>query len=339
MIDDVLDPDPQFEEKPDMTPLEFQPILKRTRWGGRRLATLLGKPIGDGADWAESWEISDHGEDQSVVRDGPYAGWTLHRLIEARNRPLLGRHAGRSQFPLLVKFLDANDRLSVQVHPNDERAPHFQPGENGKTEAWIILHAEPGSALYVGLRENVDRRALQEHLENGTVEGCLHRFRVEPGDCVFLPAGTVHAIGEGIVLAEIQQPSDLTFRLYDWGRLGSDGNPRPLHIAEALECIDFRQGPGRPVVPQRIADAPTPVEELVRCDHFVIRRHRSAEPFSTGGDERFRVLMMLSGKAEVRCAEESRPMTLGTTLLIPAAAGNVELIPDGESVVLESFLA
>src|SRR5690606_2788447 len=151
-----------------------------------------------GNDYAESWELADHGNDQSVVLNGEYAGWTLRRLVEEKNAELFGRHAGMTQFPLLVKFLDAHDRLSVQVHPNDEQAKQYDPHENGKTEAWVIVDAEPGAKLYAGLKEGVTADQLRQASENGTVEQLLHSFEVSPGECVFIPAGTVHAIGAGI---------------------------------------------------------------------------------------------------------------------------------------------
>ncbi|MCH7686527.1 MAG: cytosine permease [Planctomycetes bacterium] len=252
--------------------IEFKPILKRIRWGGRRLGTIMGKPIGNADDYAESWDIADHGQDQSVVLNGSYQGETLNELVCSKNVEMLGIHAGREQFPLLVKFLDAHDRLSVQVHPNDEQAREFNPRENGKTEAWVILEAGPQSVIYAGLKPEVTQAKLEANLKAGTVESCLHCFQVSAGDCVFIPAGTVHAIGEGILLTEIQQSSDLTFRLFDWGRLGSDGIPREVHIEESLQCIDFDRGAVDPVVPHIVSTSGSDVEELVRCDYFVIRR-------------------------------------------------------------------
>ena len=181
---------------------------------------------------------------------GPWAGRTLHELVRDHGAELLGTQAGLPQFPLLVKFLDANDRLSVQVHPNDQQAAAAIPGERGKTEAWVILEAEPEACVFAGLRPEVDRDALSRAIAEGTVEACLHRLRVRPGDCVFIPAGTVHALGEGVLLAEVQQSSDITYRLHDWNRLGPDGRPRPLHIEASLACTDFTRGPVGPQVPQ-----------------------------------------------------------------------------------------
>jgi mannose-6-phosphate isomerase len=318
--------------------IEFKPILKRIRWGGRRLGTTMGKPIGNADDYAESWDIADHGQDQSVVLNGFYQGETLNELIHNQNVEMLGIHAGREQFPLLVKFLDAHDRLSVQVHPNDEQAREFNPHENGKTEAWIILEADPKSVIYAGLKSEVTRKTLESNLETGTVENCLHCFQVSPGDCVFIPAGTVHAIGEGILLAEIQQSSDLTFRLFDWGRLGTDGNPREVHIEESLQCIDFDRGPVDLVVPHIVSTSGSDVEELVRCDDFVLRRHRTGKPFSIVHDNRFHILMMLRGNAALICENQRKNVSMGSTVLMPADASDVRVVPEGEIILLETFL-
>ncbi|MGH7201883.1 MAG: type I phosphomannose isomerase catalytic subunit [Planctomycetaceae bacterium] len=316
--------------------LEFDPILKRIRWGGRRLGRVLGKPIGEEPDYAESWEIADHGDDQSVVRSGPWQGWTLSRLVTEQGRELLGRHAGREQFPLLIKFLDASDRLSVQVHPDDRQAKRYDPRENGKTEAWVILDAEPGSRIYAGLNAGVDRARLRRHLDEGAVEECLHSFPAATGDGVFIPAGTVHAIGEGVLLAEIQQSSDITFRLYDWGRVDRDGNPRELHIDQALDCIDFDRGPVAPVTPQTIGDHGA--EELVRCEHFVLQRRRTDRPFHISSGDRCHVLMTLDGSADAICDGEAARLDRGKTVLMPAGAGDLQIEPAGTMTLLDAFL-
>jgi mannose-6-phosphate isomerase len=318
-----------------MQPLEFHPILKRIRWGGRRLGTVLGKPIGDASDYAESWEIADCGNDQTTVAEGPFEGWTLSRLVAAEGAALFGRNRGPAHFPLLIKFLDCNDRLSVQVHPNDEQARRMGRGSNGKTEAWVILEAKPDSRIYAGLKSGVDRRSLERHLDAGTVEECLHSFPARPGDCVFIPAGTVHALGEGILLVETQQSSDVTFRLFDWGRLGPDGKPRPLHRDEALACIDFERGPVNPIAPREVAKRPERTEELVSCNYFVLRRRTLSHPLSLGDNGTFHVLMPLAGQVDVSAGDYQKRLRLGETLLAPAAAGGVTLSPAGEAIVLE----
>ena len=318
-----------------MTPLRFRPLLKRIRWGGTRLGSVLGKPIGSESDYAESWELCDHGSDQSVVDGGAWDGLTLRQLMASHGRELCGTERLLRQFPLLVKFLDASDRLSVQVHPNDVQARFFNPHENGKTEAWVILDARPDSRLYAGLKRGVDVFRLQQHLSAGTVEECLHSYPVRAGDCVFIPAGTVHAIGEGILLAEVQQSSDLTFRLHDWGRLGADGQPRPLHIEESLACIDFDRGPVDPVNPRRLNLVS---EELVASEFFTLHRHTLRDSWHVASDGRFHALLVLGGCGMLTCDDTEHPLQTGSTLLLPATCPPVLIKPRGELILLDAFL-
>ncbi len=320
----------------ELYPLRFRPILRRYLWGGRRLAALLGKPLGPGDDYAESWEVVDHGEDQSVVQYGPLAGATLAELVRARGGDLLGRHAPRERFPLLLKFLDGQKPLSVQVHPNDAQAARQSPPDAGKTEAWVVLAAEPGSLIYAGLRPGVDRPALQQAVHQGTCEPLLHRFEPAVGDCVFLPAGTVHALGAGLLVAEIQQSSDTTFRLFDWNRAGPDGKPRPLHVQQALEVIDFGRGPETPQAPR---DTPTRGEQLlVECEQFVLRRRRVDQPQTVGGHDRCHILSVIEGSLRVESDPSDENLTVGSTVLLPASAGPVELVPEEPTVLLVSHL-
>ncbi|HXY33399.1 MAG TPA: type I phosphomannose isomerase catalytic subunit [Planctomycetaceae bacterium] len=329
-----------------MHPLHFRPILKRMRWGGRRLGTLLGKPLGEGSDYAESWEIADCGPDQTTVVGGVYQGWTLRQLVETHGTAILGLQSTADHFPLLIKFLDAHDRLSVQVHPNDDQARRLGRGPRGKTEAWLVLFAEPHARLYTGLKRGVDRAAFVGGVDRNRIEECLHSYHVHPGDCVMVPAGTVHAIGEGIVLAEIQQSSDLTFRIDDWGRLGADGKPRMLHRDEALECIDFDRGPVDPIKPQRHEEDEHQVENLVACPYFEMRRHVLTSSWRLPDDERFRILMPLAGHAEVHHEAWRQTLGLGDTLLIPACLERVTVAPaspegsraSASTIVLEVFV-
>lgn len=318
-----------------MEPLIFEPLIKQIRWGGRKLGSVLGKPIGDAADYAESWEIADHPSGQSVVANGSLAGRRLNDLLQSHAEELLGRHAGMTQFPLLIKFLDANDWLSLQVHPNDQQAVRYDPQENGKTEAWIIVDAEPDSQICAGLKSGVTSDDLRRHLAQGTVEETLNMIPAVPGECVFVPAQTVHALGPGILLAEIQQQSNLTFRLHDWGRMGSDGKPREIHVQESLECIDFDRGPVTPVTPIRLADGSHSFEELVRCDYFVIRRHASVNSFTIRTDDRFRILMLLEGRGSLSTPSGELNVQKGSTVLIPAAVETVRVTPESRLTALE----
>ena len=316
-------------------PLRFEPILRQLIWGGRRLGTVLHKAIGSASDYAESWELSDYHDKVSVVNDGPMAGTTLRELVQLRGEELLGPAIGRrEQFPLLVKFIDANQNLSVQVHPDDEKARRLA-GDSGKTEAWVILAAEPGSLIYAGLKAGVGPGDLNEAIRSGNVEPLLHRFEAKPGDSILIEAGTVHAIGAGVLLAEIQQMSDATFRVYDWNRVGPDGKPRPLHIREAMESIDFQRGPVDPVPPiaEEIDGAGTR-EHLARSRYFALDRLKIRRATTVGSHDRFTVVMALKGSADLTQGRWSGRLEFGQTRLLPAAVGPCEVAPRGEAVIL-----
>ncbi len=324
---------------PPLYPLRFEPIIKRLIWGGRRLGTVLHKPIGEGTDYAECWEISDHRADVSKIADGPLAGMGLRQLIRERSEELLGADfADREQFPLLVKFIDARQDLSVQVHPDDEKGRRLA-NDNGKTETWVVMHAEPGSKIYAGLKEGVSREQFAVAIARGSVEHLLHSFPAVPGDCILIPAGTVHAIGAGVMLAEIQQMSDATFRIHDWGRVGADGKPRQLHIAESLEAIDFDQGPVVPIRAEALPVAGGTLERLARSDYFALDRLNldGSGPAEVGTPGRFTILVVLEGAVDVQSGPDgwdSQPLEYGETLLIPASVGTCQVAPRGEARVL-----
>jgi mannose-6-phosphate isomerase len=317
-------------------PLRFEPIFRRYLWGGRRLGTVLGKSLGEGDDYAESWEISDHGDDQSVVTHGPLAGQTLHSLVTDHGPALLGRHDPQRQFPLLMKFLDANKTLSLQVHPNDAQARQLDPPDLGKTEAWVVLDAEPGSKIYAGLQPGVDQDTLEKHLRDGNAQQCVNIFEPEVGDCILLEAGTVHAIGAGLLVAEIQQASDTTFRLFDWNRLGTDGKPRQLHIEQSLAVTDFDRGPIGASEPQPTDDPG--VVRLAACDKFVLDRVEHSLSRPCCGDERFHILAVIEGTVELTGDPSGELLAKGDTALIPAECGEVAIVPQGRAVLLDMYL-
>ena len=196
-----------------------------------------------------------------------------------------------------MKFLDAAQRLSVQVHPDDARAARLTPPDLGKTEAWVILEAEPGSLIYAGLRPGVDRQTLAAAIGQGRCQDCLNVFQPSVGDCIFLPAGTVHALGAGLLVAEIQQSSDVTYRLFDWNRLGPDGKPRPLHVEQGLDAVDFQRGPVGPQQP-RPAERPE-VSRLVECERFVLDRWAFDAPLPAGGDNRCHIIVIVEGAVRI----------------------------------------
>jgi mannose-6-phosphate isomerase len=317
-------------------PLRFQPLFRRYLWGGRRLGTVLNKPIGEGEDYAESWELVDHGADQSVVLAGEAQGKTLHELVQQAGASLLGRHHPQSQFPLLFKFLDCRKDLSLQVHPNDEQARRQTPPDLGKTEAWIILDAEPGSVIYTGLKRGFDRPAVEREIARGTLPLCLNKFEPQAGDCIFIPAGIVHALGAGFLVAEIQQASDTTFRLFDWNRVGPDGKPRALHIEQGLAVTDFSHGPVMPQTPQP-TDQPH-IERLVSCDKFVLDRWQIASPQSLAADDRFHLMVVLAGEVRLENDPVAAPVRAGEIALLPASCQGRKLQAATGTVLLDIYL-
>jgi mannose-6-phosphate isomerase len=300
-----------------MHPLLLTPIYRRYLWGGRRFTTLLGRDLPSGNDFAESWELVDRGADQSVVAAGPLAGATLGDLVRHRGVELLGRHAPRAAFPLLFKYLDACRDLSVQVHPDDARAARLTPPDLGKTEAWYVIDAAAGSRIYAGLRDGVDRQTLAAAVQAGRCAEVLHAFEPQAGDCVFIPAGTVHALGAGLVIAEIQQSSDVTYRLYDWDRVGADGKPRPLHVEAGLDAVT-RFGP---VAPARLeaSSARANARRLVTSDFFVFDEIRTPGDWQVGGDDACHFVTVLSGEFHLDEAWRLPPLLPGTSMLMPAA--------------------
>jgi mannose-6-phosphate isomerase len=316
-------------------PLRFKPILRRLIWGGQRLGSILHKPIDNEKDYAESWELSDYHDQVSVVEEGSLAGATLRDLVHARAGDLLGPALGpRDQFPLLVKFIDAHQDLSVQVHPDDEKGRRLA-NDNGKTETWVIIDSEPGSLIYAGLRPGVSREQFASAIESGRVEPLLHHFEPRPGDSVLIEAGTVHAIGAGVLLAEIQEMSDATFRIYDWGRTGPDGKPRQLHVSEALQSIDFDRGPVNPITPRVAASADGVTRELLaRSQYFALERLTLAQPALVGDTERFTIVMGLKGTSTVEHGGNPVRLDFGQTLLLPAVLGPCKISPRGEATLL-----
>ncbi|MFO0863813.1 MAG: type I phosphomannose isomerase catalytic subunit [Gemmataceae bacterium] len=301
------------DEAGTMDPLVFEPYLRPTPWGGRKLGELFAKPLPRIGNFGESWEISPHPVHVSRVAQGPHQGKTLNELCEAYPRELLGS-AAPGRFPLLIKLLDCRELLSIQVHPNDALASKLSAERSGKTEAWVVLHAERGAKIDAGFKPGVTRSEVERRLAEGTLEGALHSFSPRAGQCVYLPAGTVHAVGGGVVMAEVQQASDATFRLYDWNRVGADGARRQLHIPEALESIDWSRGPVDPVVPVLTRhEGDVREERLVHCDCFTLDRFilQAGANLETTGPT---IWMVLSGAATVGCTS----LVAGGSILVPA---------------------
>ncbi|HVW00776.1 MAG TPA: type I phosphomannose isomerase catalytic subunit [Planctomycetaceae bacterium] len=313
-----------------MDPLVFEPYFRPQVWGSRRLADRLGKALPAEGNFGESWEISGHPQHVSHVAEGPLAGTSLQELCQRHGRELFGAQPPQGEFPLLIKYLDCHVPLSVQVHPNDELARQLLGEDQGKTEAWVILDADPAARVYAGLRPGTTRESLEHHLDAGTVADCLHEFHPQAGDCVFLPAGTVHAVGDGVLIAEVQQTSDATFRLWDWNRLGPDGKPRALHRQQALAAIDWSAGPVAPVHPQPLGDLTRNVtgERLVDSPYFRMDRLQISGESELAPAGVLSIWMVLGGTAVLQSkGGYRREFSRGETVLVPAAAPRLEWSP------------
>lgn len=326
-------------------PLTFQPLLKERVWGGRKLETLFHKPLPPGKLIGESWEISDRPGDISVIANGPLAGRDLRWLMEHHGEELLGEAtalAGR--FPLLVKILDAQEKLSLQVHPPAHLAA--QLGGEPKTEMWYFVATEPGAEIFAGLKRGVTRAEFARKISDGTVADCFHRLPVHRGDAMFLPSGRVHAIGGGSVIFEIQQNSDTTYRVFDWNRVGLDGKPRELHVEQSLASIDFldfepalidlrdaaTSAGQRQLVPEAKAKAPRTGETNppFRVEARVLAsKETSGCEFGTP-----LVLGVVSGRIEIQSAAASLGLSAGQFALLPASLRRANFMAHEASEIL-----
>ena len=317
-------------------PLRFEPIYQYRLWGGRRLADVLTAPLPSGPI-GEAWILSDRDDHQSRVTDGPLKGRTIGQLRQQFPEQLLGRLAERfSRFPLLLKFIDAHEMLSVQVHPSDVHKDLLPAGETGKTEAWVVLSAGTASHIYAGLKPGTTADDLRRAITDETVADNLVCFTPKPSDGVFLPAGTVHALGGDAVVFEVQQNSDVTFRLYDWDHVDvKTGQRRPLQVAQALACIDFAGGAAGLVTP--VVESKTPVgrERLFYCEHFWLWRLRGQSPFTVGAAGVPRILVCIEGAGQVEHLGANYAVGKGDVLLLPAVVGECTFHPHGAVTLLE----
>lgn len=302
-------------------PLTFRPIFKERVWGARNLERLYGKKLPATVPIGESWEISDRPGDVSVIANGPLAGKDLHWLVENHRADLLGDaklEAGR--FPLLIKLLDAQEKLSLQVHPPAAKAKELKG--DPKTEMWFIADAIANAELYVGLKRGVTRTDFERRIADGTVAECFHRAPVKAGDSMFLPSGRVHAIGAGLVIFEIQQNSDTTYRVFDWNRVGLDGKPRELHVPQSLASIDFNDFEPALVAGEEVVGPNFRSRQLVKHPLFVVEQFtvasREAILFRR---QRMQIIGVVSG--EVRVGEVT--LRAGEFCLLPASLPVVEI--------------
>lgn len=316
-------------------PLVFHPIFKERVWGGRRLETLYKKPLPPGAIVGESWEISDRPGDESIIANGEFSGKSIRWLMENFEKDLLGdaKPSQNGRFPLLVKILDAGEDLSLQVHP--PAAVAAQLGGEPKTEMWYVTHAEPGSALYAGLNPGISKSDFEKKLKEGTLQECLKRFEVKQGDAIFIPSGRIHGLGKGIVLFEIQQNSDTTYRVYDWNRVGFDGKPRQLHIEEALKSIDFQDYSANLIQTKYSQSQTFKIRYLVDDRLFRINgcKVRRGARFKLSSDTAH-IIGVLKGTLGISYENVSVELNCGQFCLIPAAVKQVSFTAQRETEFL-----
>ena len=305
-------------------PLTFVPVYRDYLWGGNRIPNLYRRPF-SGPICAESWEIADRPEGMSVVAAGPSRGRTLRDLIEQTGPALLGTEVRGGRFPLLVKIIDAREKLSVQVHPNDRDAKAF--GGEAKTEMWYALPGMDGSYVYAGLRPGVDRAAFLDALRRERLEETLCRIPLKAEEGIFIPGGRVHAIGEGCLLLEVQQNSDTTYRVYDWGRKSADGRPRPLHLEQALRVINWDDASPGKTVPRREESAEGhSVDAILTCPHFQVERLAITGRADFGNDGRsFHALFIADGIVCLATDGFDADLHAGTSVLVPAAVRQYRL--------------
>ena len=361
-------------------PLKFKPFFKEKIWGGAKIKNILHRPVANMTHCGESWEISAIEDNVSVVDNGFLADENdLNELIEVYMGELLGDKVYDQYglgFPLLIKYIDATDDLSVQVHPDDKLAQE-RYGMNGKTEIWYVIQADEGAGLYVGFKEGVTRVQYCDAVDAGTVDQLLNFYPVKPGDLFFIPAGTVHAIGKGVLLAEIQQPSDVTYRIFDWNRVDAQGNSRELHVDEAFDAIHFENDPVqnendapneetlRATSPKNndgAGDAQKSTEngevclipagkvsyeekfnttsKLLRSPFFNLNEIYFEKPLKKTYTEidSFIVYMCIEGHVHGFTDEEQVELKTGELMLVPACTPELNLIPEGKSRLLEVYL-
>lgn len=313
----------------DRQPMKLQPYISETVWGGNRLVEEYGIDPQGHANCAEAWMLSAHPRGSSTVQNGPFAGQTLEQVFSARPDLFGTKCAGAQRFPVLVKFIDAREDLSLQVHPHDGDSV-LQPGEAGKTECWYILQAQPGAKLYLGFREAITRSQFAHAIEDKTIMSYVQPFEVEEGDFFYIPAGTLHAIGKGVLLAEVQQNSDTTYRVYDYNRL-QNGQPRPLHTRQAKAVVDLL-----PYEPRRQKRGLFGTKRLCECEYFNVEEHDNRFGFSDEAeDASFLSLLILEaeGGSKLEWNGMEMPLRKGESVLIPAGAGKFGVDGDVKALI------
>lgn len=320
----------------NLYPLKFTPILKDKIWGGQKLKTILNKNS-DLPNVGESWEISDVEGDTSIVNNGSLKGKSLKDLLDVYKEELIGKHnykTFKNKFPLLIKFIDAKEDLSIQLHPNDELAAK-RHNSFGKTEMWYVFQADPGSNLIVGFNQEMTPEKYLKHLNDKTLTQILNFDEVKEGDTYFVEVGRVHAIGAGVMVAEIQQTSDITYRVYDWDRVDSEGNERELHNDLAIDAFDFDMPDNFRVTYDK---TPNQSNEMVSCPYFTTNYLKINQTLQKENNhDSFIIYMCVDGDAEITANGSSEHIKKGETMLLPAAIKQFE-ISSKNATLLEVYV-
>ncbi len=320
-------------------PLKFKPVFREKIWGGKKLNEALAMDVGDISKCGEAWVLSGVKQNETVVSEGFLAGNELNELVEIYMDDLVGEKVFekyKNEFPILVKFIDADDYLSIQVHPDDELAQKRGLG-NGKTEMWYIISADEGAELISGFSKKVDKETYLHHLENKTLNDILNVEKVKAGDVFFMPAGRVHALGPGILMAEIQQTSDTTYRIYDYDRVDAHGKKRELHTEEALDAIDFNVYDNYRSQYSKVKNKRVEVvnqscftTSIIDLDQPLDRDYQTLDSFV--------IFTCVQGKSEIRYNEGSINLKMGECLLIPNEISDIKIIPAPQVKILETFI-
>lgn len=319
-------------------PLMFNHVYKERVWGGERLESVYKREIPT-KKTGESWELACHKEGMSIVTNGLYKGKSLQYIYSNFGEELMGaKYHEYDRFPLLVKLIDAKDRLSLQVHPNDPFANLLEAGEYGKSEMWYVLHAKPGAKLVIGLKDGVTKDDFVQGLIDQDLLPCLNEVAVEEGDVFYIPAGLLHAIGEDVMVAEIQQSSDMVYRVFDWNRMGLDGKPRELHLEKALGSIDFEHRiDKRKLQGIRVSGLNKESTLLIADRHFAVEKVKlSGYSYDSTEESKMMILLCLSGELEITWENQAYLVEEGESILLPASTGEFEM--NGRCEFLKSYI-
>jgi len=319
-------------------PLKFEPILKEKIWGGNKLQSILNKEIKEN-NAGESWEISGVKGDISVISNGPLKGKNLQEVLSESKEELVGKRVYstyKNEFPLLIKFIDAQDDLSIQVHPDDELAKE-RHNSFGKTEMWYVINSDEGSELISGFNQTIDKETYLSKLENGKITEILNSEKANSGDVFFIPVGRVHAIKSGILLAEIQQTSDITYRIYDWDRVDDNGNGRELHTDYALDALDFKKYDNYKTDYTVVKNERVLLEKSPYFETNLFELNENKQLNYTNLDS-FVIYMIMEGEVNIKFGEDSINAKKGETILIPATITQLELDVVTETKLLEVYI-